>query len=544
MRRIPTTQYAIFLVAVIAALGGVALAKGGLYVDRHEGDVAHVVDIVQRMARYSQVPHLDFSTPLGVLAFLPIALLAKAGVGIGTAFILAQIIVAALLAPVVLRVAMSRLGGLGAWAFGFIAMALVLALVHGETVLSLSVSMYYNRWAWAITFAALFLAIMPAAEGTERPRLDGVYVGVLLAALALIKPTYFVAFVVPVVFGLVTRGAWRSLLAGLVAGGVVAAAVAAAYGVDFYVAYVGDLLSVAQSPTRSAPGADLVEILNGPRFLIATLTLILSVIVLRQGGQARAGLLLLLLAPAFVYVTYQNYGNDPKWLLFLGLYMMAHRPVLGTRVIFNADARNATAALALVSFALIAPSLQNIVSSPVRHFGETEDDYQLQVAGNPMTRDIWVYKDRVAVMLERTVMSDRIPALAPYGIENEALEPVSFLGEDLPRCSLHAGDAAVHAYMGDKLKEAPFNFPPETQFFVADIASVIWMVGGFTPLEGGAPWYYSGTPGIANADAILVPLCPIDTAIQRASLAALEGAGLVLRQPIRDEVMLVYPIKK
>lgn len=541
MGRVSTGKYAVFLAFLIVLLGGAGLAKGGLYITRHEGDVAHMVEIILRMLN-GQTPHLDFSTPIGFLAFLPVALLAKAGLGIGQAFIAAQIGIAIVLAPMILRVARSRLTGLTAWAFGAVMMALIMGLVHGENITALSVSMYYNRWAWVCAAIAIFLAVLPPLGESDAPRLDGAITGLMLAALALIKPTYFVAFVIPVAVGFLSRGAGRSLVAGIATGIGVALVTVLTMGVDFFPAYIADLLSVTQSETRAAPGAGFLEVLNGPRFLIGSLTLILSVIVLRQAGLARAGLLLLLLAPGFVYVTYQNFGNDPKWLILLAFYLMALRPARGHRVLFNTDARNATAALALVAFALIAPSLQNVVTSPFRHYATDTDGFAPQFATRPEVDDIYVKTHRTGMVLVRTAMVETHPELAPYVIEDEMFEPVTFLGETLPLCSLQAGDSALHAYMADRLKEPPFNYPPEAQFFVTDIASGIWILGGFAPLKGGAPWYYSGTPGIENADAIIVPTCPLDVEVERNALKAVEQAGLTLRPPLRDPMMLVYPI--
>ena len=340
------------------------------------------------------------------------------------------------------------------------------------------------------------------------------------------------------------RGAWRSLWVGVLTGGVIAGVMVAIYGVDFFPAYVSDLLSVTRSDTRAAPGAPLMEVINGPRFMIGSLALILSVIVLRQAGQDRAGLVLFLLAPGFVYVTYQNFGNDPKWLMLLAIYLLALRPESGRRVVFNADARNAVAGLALVSFALITPSFQNIVTSPFRHLATKALDYAPQVKTRAELRDVFVKTQRTATVLGRVVMVDDLPQLAPYVVEDDLFKPVTFLGETLPRCTLQSGDVAMHSYMADRLKQPPFNFPQDSQFFVADIASGIWILGGFEPLKGGAPWYYSGTPGIENADAIIIPTCPLDAEIERNALAALETAGLVLRPPLRDDTMLVYPIVK
>lgn len=543
MTRISAGKYAAFLAVLICVFGGFALAKSGLYLDRHEGDAAHMIEILLRMLD-GQVPHLDFSTPIGILAFLPILAFAKAGLGMGMAFIAAQVLIAVLLAPMVLRVAVSRLRGLSAWVFGAVIMALVLALVHGENVTAISVSMYYNRWAWAASFIVILFAVLPPLEGRKAPRLDGVIAGLLLAVLALIKPTYFVAFVLPVALGFLMRGAMRSLVAGIATGLVVAGVMVAVYGVDFFPAYINDLLTVTRSGTRAAPGMSLIEVMNAPRFLIGSLSLILSVIVLRQSGQAMAGLLLLLLAPGFIYVTYQNFGNDPTWLILLCLLLMAQRPLRGQRVLFNADARNAVSALALVAFALIAPSLQNIVTSPFRLFAVKADDYVPQFATRSEIPDIFVKADRTSMVLGREAMVDQYPELAPYVIENERFEAVTFLGETLPRCTLQAGEVALHSYMADRLKQPPFNFPPESEFFVADIASGIWILGGFAPLKGGAPWYYSGVPGIEHADAIIVPTCPIDVSTQRHALEAIEQAGLTLRPPLRDPMMLVYPIVK
>ncbi|MBU2865584.1 hypothetical protein [Pacificibacter marinus] len=541
MSKISSMRYGLFLIVIIGVMGGVALAKGGFFVDRYEADVAHLLDILLRIDA-GLVPHIDISTPLGIAAFYPITLFSALGLGYGQSFIAAQILIAGLLAPMVTRVAVSRLNGMSAWVFGLVVMTIVLSLVHGEDVASTSASMYYNRWAWAMSFVALFLAAMPAQDGSDRPRLDGLIIGVLLAGLALLKPTYFIAFVLPISAALALRGAWMSLLFGLVSGCVVALMVAWGFGVDFYLAYIHDLLTVAQSPTRAAPSADFAEVLNGPRFLIGTLVLVLSIIVLRQGRQGRAGLVLLLLAPGFIYVTYQNFGNDPKWLLFLCVFLLAHRPTRGTRVIFNADARNASAALALVSFALIAPSFQNMITSPMRHFGEVEEGYAMLFKTAPKAHDVFVFADRVSQITETRPMALRVPALAIYGAPLS--EPMTFQGAELPRCTLDSGQGPLDTYMAQTLRGAPYGFGSLTQVFVTDLVSSIWIEGGFAPLKGGAPWYYSGLPGIENADVIVVPVCPRDALVRRETLAAIEQADLTLGAPIKNDVMWVYPIKK
>ena len=53
----------------IGVFGGLPLLKGGLYLDTHEGDSYHLLDILLRIDA-GLTPHLDFPTPIGFLAFL------------------------------------------------------------------------------------------------------------------------------------------------------------------------------------------------------------------------------------------------------------------------------------------------------------------------------------------------------------------------------------------------------------------------------------------------------------------------------------------
>ena len=69
---------------------------------------------------------------------------------------------------------------------------LAAGMVYGGDDVKLSLSMHYNRWAWAIVFLPLALVILPAER--ENALADGAVIGAAMAALILIKATYFVAF--------------------------------------------------------------------------------------------------------------------------------------------------------------------------------------------------------------------------------------------------------------------------------------------------------------------------------------------------------------
>lgn len=94
------TILALFLFTVLIAMGGAAVLKGGLYIAKHEGDTMHLMQIVFRMAE-GQTPHFDFMTPIGALAFWPIAMFVKSGMGIGMAILWSQIVMALFLFPAV-----------------------------------------------------------------------------------------------------------------------------------------------------------------------------------------------------------------------------------------------------------------------------------------------------------------------------------------------------------------------------------------------------------------------------------------------------------
>ena len=86
---------------------------------------------------------------------------------------------------------------------------------------------------------------------------------------------------------------------------------------EFFFAYLGDLRAVLDAPLRDAPGIGLSQILISPAYLAMTLTALFGAWFLRRSGRDAEGLSVLLLLPAFVLVTWQNFGNVPVWLLLL-----------------------------------------------------------------------------------------------------------------------------------------------------------------------------------------------------------------------------------
>ncbi len=415
---------------------------------------------------------------------------------------------------------------------------LILALVHGETVRGVSVSMHYNRWAWAIAWLAILPAVL-APPGADRPgRADGVVIGLALAVLALIKVTYFVSFLPAILVALLARRAWSALGAGVIAGLAVAAAVTVwAGGPGFWFAYLGDLVSVANTQLRPQPGLPLGEVIGSPAYLGGGVVLIASIVLLRQAGRGIEGLALMLLAPGFIYVQYQNWGNDPQWLGLLAILLVALRPTTPVKTSFG-DGRQAMLIAAVAAFAFAAPSAINLAWSPLRHLGANPAAHVPLVAGSGLHEDL-----QTAALRARRVNAIQ-PLDGPGGwLEGEISEtargPVTeWNGEQWPDCELALGYPAWFETMAADLRAS--GLTDGKAVFFADVVQAPWLYGVGLPLPGAAPWFYGGLAGIDNADLVLVPRCAVRTKVRGLVLDALAERGLPLTELRRTEMYVLY----
>ncbi len=530
----PTVLFG-FFVAVIAAMCGVALLKGGFYLGKHEGDTFHLMQIVFRMAD-GQWPHLDFMTPIGALAFAPIALFVKLGFGIGMSILLSQALVSVVFLPAVWWVSYSRMQGMLPYLFGLIIFVLIAALVHGEAQRSVSISMHYNRWAWAAAFVASAVAVLPG-RAPARPVVDGVIIGLLMFALLMTKVTYFAAFAIPILAGLILHGTFKTLFVTLLTGILAMAALSIFSGLDFWAAYLGDVLSVALSEVRPSPSEPFGAVVGAPAYIGASLVLITGVILLRQAGASTGGVLLLLLTPAFFYVTYQNFGNDPQWLLFLGVLLIAMQPDMDIRNGFGWDMRTAIKITAAMAFAMAAPSFFNLAYSPFRHYYVDEADYSRMLPRSVQHSDIFATNIRMARTDTEVPLNVEGTGLVAYAEIAGRDEPTVFKGEVLPDCELMIGLPAWFDVIVADLEEA--GLADGKRLFAADLFSSHWLFGSLEPLKNGAPWYYGGLPGIESADYLLVPLCPVIPELRTQILENIETAGLEFNEIRRTSLYIL-----
>ena len=499
----------LFLVALIAGLVVASvlgiLLKGGLHITHFDGDALHLADIIGRM-RAGEAPHQDFMTPIGVWAFTPIAVFVRAGFDLAMSFALGQALFAVALAVWVVRAAATRLPPATGYAFAAISALLVMSLSHGSTG-NLAISMHYNRWAWVMAFSVILLSLLPN-RSESRPLTDGVLIGTGLASLVLLKITFFVAFAPAIALILLLRREIAMLLVAVLAGLLSAVVLWFALGSTHWLAYLSDLQTVAASDLRTAPGLGLADLVVSPPYLPGAALTVIAAILLRRSGQRYVGLGLLLLFPAFVYVTWQNFGNDPIWLILLAVILFAMRPEPDGK---GDVMRRAVGVAGMAAAVLAAPlTLSHGLSVP-RHL------VLLTTTHVPLIEEAdGIFMPRLPAELIRGRMKLNA-AGAMFDVVPDPQDPASplqFAGDDLPDCQVTTGIPSVLRSMARDLEVE------EGPVFVADIIGSHWLFG-LPRLPGGAPWNYGSLSGIAGARHLVVPLCPVNLAARRSILEEL-----------------------
>ncbi|NNF24718.1 MAG: hypothetical protein HKN63_07955 [Rhodobacteraceae bacterium] len=520
---------AVFLSYVVISTAAAALLKGGLYLGQHEGDTLHLIDIINRLASGERI-HQDFMTPLGILAFWPIEVFVGLGFGYGMAMHFAQALVAAVLLPAIWWVSYSRMTRLWAYTFGGITLVMVTALVHGTGELTTSMSMHYNRWAWALTFIAIPLALLPP-KGTVRPMLDGVLIGLALAGMALIKATYFLSFMPVIAIVLLAKRGFATLLAAVLAGLVVAIGTVLVGGMGYVEGYIQDLIAVSQSTIRGDPGLPVAALIVSPNYLGGTLLAIAGLIFLRQSGASVAGLAVILLLPGFIFVTYQNFGNDRVWLFLLAVVLLMLRPDPGVLNSRGWDLRTALTLTAVAGLAIIFPSLTNLTTSSLRHLG-TPNNGKVALLDGPAKRpDVFVPVMRGEDILVRT-------SAALGQTDGEAIDPkfgsfvpVAFGEDRYAPCLLLSGTRTWFSTIAEDMQA--HGLTDGRLVFTADTLSPLPLYSDVPILPGGAPWYYGGLSGFENADIMVVPRCALDLDVRNGVLKDLaDRAGQMTK--LRD----------
>ncbi|MEM7614930.1 MAG: hypothetical protein AAF245_07775, partial [Pseudomonadota bacterium] len=293
-------RFATYLAIAFLVFSLLTLWPGVFRVTGHEVDLIQALDIAYRMGD-GLVPHVDFLTPLGVLAFLPVQVFLDAGLPPGRSFLLAQILVTTVMLPAVWWVGMSRLEGGVRVLFGLGMVVLGLAMIFGGGNPAITASMYYNRWAWIPASFIVLLLLLPARGGWRSDPVDGVILGLAGGALILTKVTFVIALAPFALLVILTERRWWMFGAALITLLLPLVWATVTFGgLGFWQAYIGDLLTVALESRRTNPGSELSDLVASPATLTMTALLLITIVFWRRCRMRGPGLAMLLLAPGFV----------------------------------------------------------------------------------------------------------------------------------------------------------------------------------------------------------------------------------------------------
>ena len=527
------------LVAILsAALAAISVLPGTLLVGLHEGDAVHLTEIVVRMAE-GEWPHVDFSTPLGILTAAPMAAVMRAGVD--NWFVWGQVIAAAVTLPAALWAAYGRYPALPATLFSGAVMLLMLALTYGGDELSQSASLHYNRWGWAWMLIAFGAALAPPARASRQADwADAAVIGGAILALGLLKASYVLAVVPAVVAALAARQGWVALGGGVAIGLAGCAFVTIVAPSAYWPAYVADLLQVARSETRSWPGPPPVELVGTPAMIVQVGLVLGAVVLLRRAGGAAAaqGPALLLFGAGAVYATAQNWNNDALWVWGLAPLLLGLGTLAGGALVRS---------MTLVAAGLGASEGAQIVNaliSPMRMLASETEDYVPILANHPSGAGIQMVADRrnlveVDVPWQRIVPS--VPVSATVGNEDEEMNLPVGVGRDVGEsdCAIGTGWATQSRIQAEEIGALGFG---ESRIFVADYMPSLWLFGGGERVPGGSPWYYGLPPGFADVDLVTVLFCAASERARRAALEELAAEGVVLNEVARTDIQVIYEV--
>ncbi|MXQ08731.1 hypothetical protein GQ651_12815 [Alphaproteobacteria bacterium GH1-50] len=447
-------------------------------------------------------PHVDFVTPLGILGFVPFTHFMGLGYSVGDAILYGQVAFAVCLLPLTLYVGLTRLPALAAYVFGLLMVLFAMALTYGGTGPGISMSMHYNRWAWVIASLAVLLALLPR-QGRPAQLFDGVLLALLFSLLILLKVTFFVALVPGVLVALLLQERRREIVAALVAGVVFGAVLLVALGPDYWFGYAADLLNVSGSEVRPHTGVPFADIVGAPGNLAITAVGFMAFLFLHRAGHRPQAVGLLLLLPGFMFITWQNFGNDPKWLVPVSALLVA----MATKARRLGDDSDASRFLLVAALACILylPSTLTLAVSPLRHFGSDPAMFEPMLAGGPGQEDIYVRRDRGYSMKAEQFLDAPGKPWDRYADLMEMPEPTEIAGIPFPNCEFLAGSVNWLRTISTDLRN--MGVEEGASLFTADILSAFWLYEPFRPLQNGAPWYYGELSGIGNADYVVVPKC-------------------------------------
>ncbi|SET67498.1 hypothetical protein [Oceanicella actignis] len=514
------------------ALMAAALAlPGQLAVQQLGGDMLHLLDGLARI-RLGQIPNVDFSTPLGPLGFLPIAMWDAPP---ARALAFGQATAAAAIIPFILWLARTRLSVASAFWLGAAAMLFATAAAWSATAYAPTMAMHYNRWAWALFLATAPILLLTPRRGRGLDLGDGAALGLAGAALLTLKVTYL-AFLAPAaLMWAALWGRWRALGWAMGVGLAAAAAIFVAsagwsMALQAALGYAGDLWSAARSDVRPAPGMGPLQLATTPAGAPVTLALVAAARALQLCGLRREALMMAAASLSIVLIAWQNFGNAMMGALVAApvLAAAAHRSRPGARF-FGAPAPTAMRALALWIVATQAPTLLAFQRSLFSGWAVTEERHAALFAdaGAPGI----FFEDARGEIRGQIMLEPPRPRQGEAGdddAEDADEGPRSLAGRRFNACSASRGFERLVSMAGAAIASQPAL--RGRTVLTADLINPVWWAAGAPPQKGAQLWAYAPLgPALETMDLLAVSTCPAAPKARNRIIDEIAAAGIPLR---------------
>lgn len=237
--------------ATFLLFAGVSLLSNGLIVKRTIHDIFVLFDSLWRSSQ-SEIPHLDFHSPIGQAYYWPFQLLGRFGDHDALTIVHANILVGAVMAVGLWFILPRRLSP------GLLIVATVAILAMAMTprdfdywVTNYSYLAPYNRWSWAVLMLAAPIMLLPPSR--ERPWIDGVVLGLAIALLYYTKLNFLAAAIGMLVPALILRQMpWRQAAIALLTCALTALLVEAVWRNN--AAYIADINMAARAALEEHNG--------------------------------------------------------------------------------------------------------------------------------------------------------------------------------------------------------------------------------------------------------------------------------------------------
>jgi hypothetical protein len=555
---------AALLAAVAAGLAAALLIPGRVVTTEMPTDVIHLIDAIARREA-GQLAHIDFMTPMGDLSIEVMAIWRRLfGAPIGLSMLLGDVTVMVAALPLLVWAGLSRLGFWVGLAFGTWCLVLAGAAAWRVDSASATYAMCYNRWAWALAAPMLVLMLARSrAPGRGTDRIDALAIGLAGAALAWMKASYAVALLpVWLLWGVLT-GRARVLALSTAIGALTFAAVPLALtggpgaAVDLTAAYARDLMTVAGSSLRPAPGEGPVTLMFQPDNLLGIwLCLPAGLLLLGAGLRAEAAVWAAATA-AVVAISWQNFGNDMLGVAVFGAVLPgAARAVAHAAPGLRLAGRPAPGVLLALGAVAAVIALQQVVTLNRSSFAGWQSGAlplmaaPLASAGAPDVLFLQGLSGIVGTTALAAPDGDgaaaRIAALALLSPAQreifDARGAREIDGVVFPGCELQGGWTQSWRALAAAWRARP-DLAGRT-VLEADVINAVWLAVGAPPQRGAQIWHYGALgPALGAADLLAVSRCPVSPLSRNLVLDEITAAGIALHPVLSVGLWEVYAIR-